>query len=49
MLSEDIRVVGVKHVLGFLSAMFDRDNSYSSINNKKSAVATIIYIQPYKH
>ena len=45
--SKLIVTIDVTHVLDFLSAMFDKGNSYSAINSAKCAIATIIHIPPY--
>ena len=45
--SKNIGHIEVPHVLEFLSGMFDKGNSYSTINSAKCAIATIIHIPPY--
>ena len=37
----------VTHLSDFLSAMFEKGHVYSTINNAKFAIATIVHISPY--
>ena len=39
--------IEVTHVLDFLSAMFEKEHAYSTIDRAKCAIAIIMHIPPY--
>ena len=45
--AKNIESIEIHHVFYFLSAMLDKGVAYSTINNVKCAVATILYILTY--
>ena len=45
--SKNMGKMEVPHLSDFLSAMFEKGHGYSTINNAKFAIATIVHISPY--
>ena len=45
--SKNIGHIGESHVLDFLSRMFDKGHAYSTTNNGKCTIATIVHISSY--
>ena len=46
--SKTIGKIEAAYVLDFVSAMFEKEHTHSTINSGKCAIATIIYISPYE-
>ena len=46
--SKTMGKIEAAHVLDFVSALFEKEHTHSTINSEKCAIATIIHISPYE-